>query len=379
MTTSGWLTTKGSKIVDQAGNEVWLKGINWFGYNTGDNCPGCLDACNLEDMISQIASHGFNMVRLPVSCELLSNWMLGKCYEAVYNSGLNPELVGKDSLEIFNYTLGLFRKYGLMVLIDIHSVETDIDGHTYPLWYTDRIDEVEYMASLAWLADNYKDNDTIIGIDIRNEPHGGAEESVRAVWSDTKTRNNWRIFAQAASKVVLNFNPNLLVVIEGVQVYPKDIDTNNYVSLNAGDYHNTWWGGNLMGVRKYPIDLGSPELNRQIVYSVHEYGPTVFMQPWFEGDYSYETLCKEVWHDLWLYLVEEDIAPVLIGEWGGYMDDQTLKWMRCVRQLIAEKRLNYAYWCLNPDSPDTGGMLLEDRRTWDGERYAFIKELLDIV
>ena len=379
MNVPGWLTTRGNKITDRAGNEVWFKGINWFGYNTGENALGCLDACGLEDMISQIASRGFNMVRLPMSCEIILDWMNGVYPEAVYNVDLNPALVGKNSLEIFDYTLQLFRKHGLMVLADIHSVATDIDGHIYPLWYTDKIDEQQFKAALAWLAAHYRDNDTIIGIDIKNEPHGGSEESVRAVWNDTEDRNNWKLFAQEAAGVVLDNNPHLLVVIEGVQVYPKDIASNNYVTLNVDDYHNTWWGGNLMGVRRYPIDLGSSERNSQIVYSIHEYGPTVFMQPWFEDDYSYESLCKEVWHDLWLYLVEENTAPVLIGEWGGYMDDVTLKWMRCVRKLIGEKRLNSAYWCLNPDSPDTGGMLLADRRTWDEERYAFIKELLDIV
>ena len=32
-----WLTTDGDKILDMNGNEVWLTGVNWFGYNTGTN------------------------------------------------------------------------------------------------------------------------------------------------------------------------------------------------------------------------------------------------------------------------------------------------------------------------------------------------------
>ena len=36
-TTDDWLYTDGSKIVDKDGKEVWLTGINWFGYNTGTN------------------------------------------------------------------------------------------------------------------------------------------------------------------------------------------------------------------------------------------------------------------------------------------------------------------------------------------------------
>ena len=32
-----WLHTDGSKILDKAGKEVWLTGVNWFGDNTGTN------------------------------------------------------------------------------------------------------------------------------------------------------------------------------------------------------------------------------------------------------------------------------------------------------------------------------------------------------
>ena len=132
-----------------------------------------------------------------------------------------------------------------------------------------------------------------------------------------------------------------------------------------------------MGVRDFPVDLGSEARNRQIVYSVHEYGPTVYMQPWFEDDYSYKSLVENVWRDLWLYIVEEDAAPVLIGEWGGFTDDVTLKWLKCMRRLISDYRLNFAFWCLNPASPDTGGLLKDDFSTWDETKYDIVRPLLD--
>ena len=57
-TTDDWLSTNGSKIVDQDGNEVWLTGCNWFGYNTGTNCFDGLWACDLDSSITAIADHG---------------------------------------------------------------------------------------------------------------------------------------------------------------------------------------------------------------------------------------------------------------------------------------------------------------------------------
>ena len=373
---SGKLTTNGNRIIDAAGNEVRFAGINWFGFNTGDNAPGGLDRCNLKEMLEEIARRGFNLIRIPVSCELLLGWMNGECPESKYDPVINPELTGKTSLEIFDLVLEICGSLGIPVMIDIHSAETDLNGHLYPMWYTGKIDESQYISALAWIAQRYKDNDTVIAYDLKNEPHGKAEEPLTSIWNDSDRKNNWKRFATEAANTVLDNDPHALVVIEGVQVYPKDIVANDYLSDKEEDYHNTWWGGNLMGVRKHPIDLGSTERNRQIVYSVHEYGPSVFMQPWFEKDYSYDSLYKDAWHDLWLYIVEENIAPVFIGEWGGFMDEETLKWLKMSRRLIGEYKLSFAVWCLNPESPDTGGLLKEDFKTWDEEKYSFVKEML---
>ena len=58
----------------------------------------------------------------------------------------------------------------------------------------------------------------------------------------------------------------------------------------------------------------------QLVYSPHDYGPLVFDQPWFQGTFDKTTLDHDVWDPNWLYMHEENIAPLLIGEWGGFMD-----------------------------------------------------------
>ncbi len=374
----GRYTTRGSKITDSEGREIRFHGINWFGYNTGDNAFGGLDRCNITDMLGQISSRGFDLLRIPVSCEILLDWMEGRFPEASYNPGINPELAGLNSLQIFDKALDICESNDLKVMIDIHSAETDLNGHTYPLWYTPKIDEHQYKQALSWLSSRYKTSDTVIAYDLKNEPHGKAEEPLHAIWNDSDSMNNWKRFAEEAAGAVLDNDPHALIVIEGVQVYPKNISENNYTSDTEDDYHNTWWGGNLMGVRHHPIELGSPERNRQIVYSVHEYGPSVFMQPWFDKDYSYESLYKDAWHDLWLYIAEEDIAPVFIGEWGGFMDEQTLKWLKLSRRLIQDHGLSFAVWCLNPESPDTGGLLKDDFRTWDEEKYSFVKEMLDL-
>ena len=372
-----WLTTSGSHIVDMSGKEVWLTGCNWFGYNTGTNLFDGVWNCNLKDSLESIADRGFNVLRVPMSSELLLQWKNGEYPRANYNNAYNEELNSMNSLEIFDYVLSLCEKNGMKVIIDIHTVKTDASGHNHPVWYRDDITVDDFVESLAWCAERYKNNDTIIGYDLKNEPHGKAFETPHAIWNDSDSPDNWKKVAERAGNAVLDANPHALIIIEGIQIYPKDIDKNNYVSKdNDADYYNTWWGANLMAVKKFPIDFGSPERNAQIVYSPHDYGPLVYEQPWFQGGFTYDSLMKDAWHDYWLYIQEEDIAPIFVGEWGGFMEGDNLKWMEYFRQLIAEKHLHHTFWCFNANSGDTGGLVKDDFKTWDEDKYNFVKEVL---
>ena len=372
-----WLTTDGSKIVDMNGTEVWLTGVNWFGYNTGTNIFDGVWNCNLASSIEGIADHGFNLLRIPMSAELLLQWENGEYPQANYNQALNPELTSLNSLEIFDYVLELCEANGIKVMIDIHTVKTDASGHNYPLWYREDMTTEDFIESLTWLAERYAGNDTIIAYDLKNEPHGKVSESEFAIWNDSDLQNNWKMVAEEAGNAILDANPYVLIVIEGIQIYPIDPAANDFTSTNDEDYYNTWWGGNLMAVKDYPIDFGSEERNKQIVYSPHDYGPLVYEQPWFEGRFTYDSLYEDAWYDYWLYIEEENIAPILIGEWGGFMDGgPNEEWMTYLRQLIAEKNIHFTFWCYNANSGDTGGLVLDDFTTWDDEKYNFVKEVL---
>ena len=372
-----WLTTEGSHITDMNGTEVWLTGCNWFGYNTGTNMFDGVWNCNLEDSLKAIADRGFNVLRVPMSSELLLQWKKGEYPRANYNNAYNEKLNTMNSLEIFDYVLALCEQNGMKVIIDIHTVKTDASGHNYPVWYREDMSADDFVESLSWVAERYKENDTIIGYDLKNEPHGKASESPHAIWNDSDDPDNWKKVAERAGNAVLDANPHALIIIEGIQIYPKNIKTNNFVSTNDDqDYFNTWWGANLMAVRDFPIDFGSPERNKQIVYSPHDYGPRVYEQPWFEGGFTYDSLMKDAWYDYWLYIKEEGIAPVFVGEWGGFMEGDNLKWMEYFRQLIAQKHLHHTFWCFNANSGDTGGLVKDDFKTWDEEKYSFVKEVL---
>lgn len=374
-TTDDWLSVKGNKIVDKNGKEVWLTGCNWFGYNTGTNTFDGLWACDLNTSIASIADHGFNLLRVPISSELIKNWSNGNYPTANFNQATNSYLVGMNSLEIFDYVVGQCRANGIKIMIDIHCAKTDAMGHMKALWTDGDISEKDYLDTLAWMAKRYKNDDTIIAFDLENEPHGKPNESPRAKWDNSKDSDNWKYIAEKAANSVLKQNPNVLVMVEGIEIYPIDTKKNgNFSSTNSADYYFNWWGGNLRGVKDNPIDLGKHQ--NKLVYSPHDYGPAVYQQPWFKSGYNYNSLYKDCWHDNWFYIQEEGIAPLLIGEWGGFMTEPNLTWMTHLRKFIKTNKINHTFWCFNANSGDTGGLVKDDFVTWDTEKYNFVKEVL---
>jgi len=368
-----WLHTSGSKIVDESGKEVWLTGANWFGFNTTERVFHGLWSANITSLTKSMADRGINTVRVPISTQLLLEWKSGTFLPPNVNTYANPELTGMNSLQIFDYWLGLAEKYGIKVFLDVHSAEADNAGHFHPVWWKGTITTEDAYAAWEWVANRYKNDDTILGADVKNEPHGTASSSPRAKWDATTDADNFKNFAQTAGRKILAINPHWLIFVEGIEVYPKA--GKSWTSTNGADYDGTWWGGNLRGVRDYPIDLGADQ--DQLVYSPHDYGPLVAEQSWFSGTWDRSTLERDAWDPNWLYIHKQNIAPLLIGEWGGFLDGgRNEKWMVALRDLIVERRISHTFWVLNPNSGDTGGLLGYDWATWDEAKYALLKPAL---
>ena len=380
--TDDWLhVNDNNEIVDADGNPVWLTGINWFGYNTGTGVFDGVWMRNMHDMLTEIADHGFNFLRVPMSTEILLQWKNGDPDPSPpkVNDYVNPELKGKTSFELWKLTLEWCKELGIKIMIDIHSAQTDASGHTVNLWYTDKITFDDWLDGLEWFADYHKEDDTVLAIDLKNEPHGKGDDIQKgngAKWDDSTDLNNWKYAAEKAAAVVLAKNPKLLIMIEGIEVYPKEGYDWTYPSFdyanNFSPYYYAWWGGNFRGVRDYPIDLG--KYKSQLVYSPHDYGPLVYDQPWFYEGFTQKTLLEDYWRDNWFFILEEKISPLLIGEWGGFLDNggPNEKWLTYLRDLMIENHIHHTFWCFNENSVDTGGMVGGGFLNWDEKKYALV-------
>lgn len=337
-----YLHTDGNRLVDSEGNQVILTGINWFGLETESFAPHGLWARNWESMLDQVKELGFNTIRLPYSNELLEP---GSEPNSI-DYDLNPDLQGLSGLEVMDKIIAGAGERDLRVILDRHRPNSRAQSE---LWYTSEVSEERWIADWVMLAERYAGNDTVIGADLHNEPHGAA------TWGSGDPATDWRLAAERAGNAILEANPDLLIIVQGVDQY-------------EGNWY--WWGGNLMGARDYPVRLDVPN---RLVYSTHVYGPGVYPQPWF-SEPAFPDNLSAIWDSHWGYLHHEEIAPVIVGEFGGRSvgDDAEGVWQRALVSYLRNHDLSYFYWTLNPNSGDTGGLLLDDWESVDPEKQELL-------
>ncbi|NER85202.1 MAG: glycoside hydrolase family 5 protein, partial [Leptolyngbya sp. SIO1D8] len=216
----------------------------------------------------------------------------------------------------------------------------------------------DWIETWKMLAQRYREQSNIIGADLQNEPHG------KASWGTDEIETDWRLAAERGGNAILEINPDWLILVQGVE---------NNVPEQQLDIH--WQGGNLEGAGRYPVRL---EIDNKLVYSPHEYGPGVFEQPWFFED-DFPNNLRDRWEIGFHYLASEEIAPILIGEFGGRQTDcESVEgiWQKSLVDYINENDLNFAYWSWNPNSIDTGGILLDDWQQIDIEKQALLATTL---
>jgi aryl-phospho-beta-D-glucosidase BglC (GH1 family) len=361
------LSTRGSRIVDANGKAVQLAGVNWFGMNSLIYVPHGLWANGYKEMISQMKEVGFNLIRLPFSYDSLFANTASIRDGINYFIGSNQELVGKRPIEVMDAVIQEAGRQGMMVLLDNQNFTGD--NAISELWYENGYSEFAWINMWQFLADRYRNQTNVLGADLKNEPYG------RANWGSNDFATDWRLAAERAGNAILSINPNWLIIVEGVS------GANSTREQLQGDY---WWGGNLEGVKNDPVRLS---IANRVVYSPHEYGPglaeslgiTPFLA--YVNDPQFPNNLENRWTTGFGYIHDQEIAPVLVGEFGGtgfavnFKDGQ---WEQNLVNYLDRKDLSWAYWAWNANAYDLGGGLVQDDwRTLRRDRINVLQPILE--
>ncbi len=361
---AGYWHTSGNKVLDSNGTEVRIAGINWYGFETPDYLVHGLWAEDYTTVLNNIKSLGFNVIRIPFSNQMVESDPVPSNYTQYANGGaVNQALVGATALQDLDTIVAYAGSIGLRVILDNHRSEAGESNEANGLWYTSAYPQSNWIADWQTMATRYSaskftfnGNPTVIGMDLRNEPHLiGSSSTSGSCWTgDTVTNGcpssltsqNWPVAATTAGNAILAINPHLLIFVEGNDCY----------SGTCG-----WQGGNLIGVATNPVTLS---VANQLVYSAHDYGPSLYQQPWFNSSTTPASL-DAVWNKYWGYISANGTAPVWLGEFGTDNSSSDIEnsaagsqgqWFESlVSYLQSNPQLNWTYWALNGE--DSYGLL----------------------
>jgi endoglucanase len=339
------LSTRGRFIVDAAGHRVKLASVNWYGASDVHKVVGGLDIAPLADIVAAIRAVGFNSVRLPFANLILHD----EAPVASEHVAANPELLGLTPLEVYDRVVAELTRQGILVILNNHTTHPmwccnlDSDG----LWYTDDYSEDRWLDDWSMMAARYRDNPRVIGADLRNEVRP-ASATVPRIPSWAAQPNDWRAAAERAGERVLAENPDLLVVVEGI----------NFGSPLSPRPH-------LRPVFNDPIRLSVP---RKLVYGAHNYGyigPSEISGPRY-GEMAWPEFQAQM-HDEWGYVALDEnrayTAPVWVSEFGESMGQTNPAWFQNIIRYLQEGDFDWAYWAVNPGPKPSG----------DDETYALLE------
>lgn len=326
----GYLSTRGSQIIDAKGNNVRIASIGWHGTDgLPGNAPSGLWFARYTDIMDAIVAAGFNTVRIPWTDVSLNLPFDG--YEQ-HHSWIRPEL-NRDyiadpvpdaqghykfitALQGFKLAVDYAGRIGLKVIFDHHSNEGLYGQQKNGLWFdlgpgTDGTDGAvpgkvtQELFKQNWLvmARTFAGNSTVIGYDLHNEPNG------------THNAINWgrggpldiKAMCERVGAAIQAIDSGPLIICEGPEHYQPPPKSSGIDPGFAAPE------GNLTAAGANPVVL---PVKNKLVYSVHEY-PTQISDIARFGMKDYGPEFVERMNRTWGYLVRDNIAPVWIGEMGS--------------------------------------------------------------
>ena len=379
------LVADGRWIVDSSKptpQRVKLVSVNWYGAEEADFVPGGLQCQNVDTIAAEIATMGFNSVRLPWSNAMyeqgpstctssdLAASFAGANQTCIPPQVLaaNPQFLGQDALSIYSDVVDALADHNVMVILDNHGTDasftpTPFNGIWWggQLWddqfgYDQNIDGRTQLWINDWvgMASMFADTPDVIGADLRNEPAPTpyscghvfllfGTHHCTPTWGGGDPRQDWLQAAEDAGNAIINpgVNPNLLIFIEGTDY-----------SLDFTKVHGQ------------PVQLDAAN---HVVYSPHSY--SFDFPDWI----SYKDLSKELGRK-WGYILTQNrpwTAPIWVGEFGASASDIRTgveggnfcgitvvpadeSWFSCFARYLANADIDWSYWAVNGTEGDGG-------------------------
>lgn len=328
------LHTRGRYIFDARDAPVKLASVNWYGASDVLFIPSGLDQQPRDEIARLIRDLGFNSVRLPYSDEMVRDNPLVPGHLLAANEDLIDAVTGgARALDVYIAVVDSLTAAGLMVIVNNHITQSTwccganpCDAGWANEWFGGRHlcrvsqSVEEWIAHWETLMRRLAHNPGVVGVDLRNEPRG--------FWG-TLHWDDWATVAETAAERLLTINRDWLVIVEGIS--------------SAND---------LSEVRTRPVRLGASYPTDRIVYSAHVYSWSGWGSLYPYSRRTYDDFVLDMRRN-WAYLLEEDLAPVWVGEFGASDDPSAgdLNYWTHLVEFLRETDVSWGYWAINSRKP----------------------------
>lgn len=385
------LRASGSNILDSEGRRVKLAGVNWLGAHMEQLVNNGLNVAPIKRIVKTIKYMGFNSVRLSYASAMVAVGVSGRRRQVPDENLLkaNPQLKGLSALEVFDKTVKAITEEGLLVVICRNMHEPGwcchgTDGSE--LWYGEGHSTEDWLDNLTFMAERYRKNPRVIGVDIFNEPRMREKDGTIPWWGvatglTQMLRFNfadWRVAAARGAVAVWRGNPDALVIIEG-QMYASNLERVMDRPLKFADSclqsrivfssHEFFWHWKIDRFYRHVADTLRP-------FTFFQYLTSTLREAYMAGDedefgsspsfsdvgrrihadfsYTYQggtgLITYEDWADARgravFYLARQNQAPVWVSAFGTSRKADNAWWAYILRY-FRETDISWCYWPLD--------------------------------
>ncbi|RLN91774.1 hypothetical protein BBJ28_00019924 [Nothophytophthora sp. Chile5] len=339
---------------------VGIKGVNWFGMETGLAIPFGLwenmdNGTSVYEIAAFLARNKYNSVRLPVCIKnILKNTAPDK---SLINANTNRAINITSYITTIQTIVEALGYRHISVMISLHTLDPKTSGGA---WYSDElgVSEDDFLDAVDILTKNLCGSKywNILGLDLKNEPH-------ECSWGGSDP--DWQKGATLIGNRMLEGCPNWMAFVEGI---------NDVYEITLGSRTNKfydWWGGGLEEAGGNLVELS---MDNKLVWAPHYYNTGVSPQwylyasgEWDESgilkdyvemsDKDLKSNVEETMDFMFGYLMEKTSHAMVLGEFAGlYSKDAHPKFTtKRTTDYNIEVMLDKGYaggymWSLNPES-----------------------------
>lgn len=315
----------------------------------------------MRTLIKNYMKCGFNCVRYYMNYE----W-----YETDLNKNGIPDIFDR-----IDRNIKWAKKYNIKLILNMHIAQGgSYEGgfHGYTLWDNSEITEddgtkitiaqknrEELKKLWVMIADKYKDEDTILGYGILNEPMVLKENKDDTVLTD-ENFEEWAIYLKNVTLAIQKVDKNHLVFLEGLNgtgIYNENAEKRKYENTSAFGINE-----HCTMIDKIKEVFSSNEekclgttIEENYVFEFHYYSPWNYT--YAPDDENRLTTfkkdnIKKAFDTISKCLTQNDM-PVFVGEFGinyptlEYQNSETetngSKWIEYVIQLCKENNMGFSY------------------------------------